>query len=219
MHSYFFCFCFTNWGRICNFFLLLFSFGIFWVSQRKIYTPVKVLNDYHNLVHADEKVRVQVITAVFEHISNTNRKRTVRLEPPMDHKEIEDELKICLRENGLSENPPTFMDGRIPKLQSGQLALANLQANLPGSQKGNGKNGGKKPAAATSRRQLALIKSPSGNLVCFNWNNSTCTRPRTQEGCKDAASGKEYAHLCLAPHANGLAHGHCLMRHARKDHR
>jgi hypothetical protein len=176
---------------------------------------MKVLNDYHNLVHAEEKTRVHVITAVFEHISNINRKRTVRYEPPMDHKEIEDELKVCLREHGLSETPPTFMDGKIPKLQPDQLALANLQANL--SQKG--KNGGRKPAANNSRRQLALVKSPSGNLVFFNWNNTTCTRPRTQEGCKDATTGKEFAHLCLAPHANGLAHGHCLMRHARKDHR
>ena len=175
---------------------------------------MKVLNDYHNLVHADEKVRVRVITSVFEHISNTNRKRTVRLEPPLEHKEIEDELKICLRENGLAETPPTFMDGKIPKVQPDQQALVNLQASL--NQKSDGKSSGRKASSNQSRRQLALVRSPAGNPVCFNWNNNVCSRPRTQGGCKDGTSGKEFAHLCLAALASG---GHCLKQHPKKDHR
>ena len=75
--------------------------------------------------------RVLVIALVFERISNTNRKRTVRLEAPMDHKEIEDELKICLREHGLPENPPAITDGKIPKIQPDQLALVSQPPGQP----------------------------------------------------------------------------------------
>ena len=167
MHSYFFCcFCFTNWGRICNFFLLLFSFGIFLgFSKENIHPcegPQRLPQPGPCRREGPGASDHGCVRTHLEHQQEADGA------PRAAHGPQGDELKICLRENGLSENPPTFMDGRIPKLQSGQLALANLQANLPGSQKGNGKNGGKKPAAATSRRQLALIKSPSGNLVCFN---------------------------------------------------
>ena len=180
---------------------------------------IKVLNDFMMLAHAEEKTRVLVIALVFERISNTNRKRTVRLEAPMDHKEIEDELKICLREHGLPENPPAITDGKIPKIQPDQLALVNLQANLltPGAKHGNGsKTNGRKQGTSQSKRQLATVKGPGGHYVCFNWNNNSCTRPRTQEGCKDASTGKEFAHLCLATTATG---NWCLMRHPRKDHK
>ena len=180
---------------------------------------LKVLNDYHMLPHAPEKTRVLVITNLFDRISNTNTKRCVRREPPLNFKEISSELKVVLRDYGLSENPPTMFDagfdGKIPKIGADQKSLNNLQASLPAS---NGPRGGtRKQAPGPSRRQLATVKAPSGNYVCYNWNGGNCQRQKTQDGCKDGA-GKEFAHICLA--TNATTGGYCLSRsHPRKDHR
>ena len=180
---------------------------------------LKVLNDYHMISGAEERIRVKVITSLFDRISNSNRKRTVRREPPMNFKEISSELKVCLRDFGLSENPPTIYDGKIPKVSADQKSLIDLQASLPTAQGGGGgKTGGRKLTAGNSRRALATVKAPSGNFVCFNWNSGTCQRQRTQDGCKDAASGKEFAHICLG--INTGTGAYCLSRaHPRKDHR
>ena len=177
---------------------------------------MKVLNDYLMLPNAQERVRVQVITALFERISNTNRKRTVRPEAPMDHREVEMELKVVLREHGLSELPATAFDEPIPRVSPDQRSLVNLQANLPKPQSGGNKANPKR-SAAPSKRQLATVKSPSGHFVCYNWNNGTCTRQRTSGGCKDSVSNKEFSHCCL--HMDPSTGAYCLLKHAKKDHR
>lgn len=177
---------------------------------------MKVLNDYFMIPNAEERVRVLVITSVFERISNTNRKRTVVPEAPMDHREVEQELKAVLREYGLSELPATAFDDRIPRITPDQRSLVNLQASLPKSQSGGNKTNGKK-AAVPSKRQLATVKGPSGLYVCYNWNSGVCTRQRTADGCKDTASNKEFCHNCL--HLNQATGLYCLLKHPRKDHR
>jgi hypothetical protein len=174
---------------------------------------LKVLTEYHMIANAEESIRVAVITSLFDRVSNTNRQRTVRKEPPMNYKEISSELKVCLRDYGLSENPPTVYDGKIPKLSADQKSLANLQASLPAS----GTKGGRSSTAGSSRRKLATVKAPSGNFVCYNWNSGNCQRQRTADGCKDPTTGKEFAHNCLGTNSAG---GYCLSKsHPKKDHR
>ena len=197
------------WEALINFQIVN---SLVWPADHTGILVIKLINEYHSFPDIDDKMSAAVICAFFERVSNHNRGKAVRSEPPLDYKELEEELKRTLRANGLRDSPPTLFD-RIPKVSPDSKSLMDLQNSLPKKQgKGQAQGQGGQP----KQPRLVTVKGPTNKFICWNYNSGTCSRTRSQDGCTDNR-GKEFSHHCLGVKRDG---SYCFSTaHSKREHR
>ena len=195
------------WEALINFQIVN---ALVWPADFTGILIIKLINEYHSFPEVDDKLKAAVICAFFERVSNHNREKAVRSKPPLDYKELEEELKRCLRANGLRDTPPTIFD-KIPRVSPDSKSLTNLQNSLPKT-KGKGGNSGGQPR----QQRLVTVRGPSNKYICWNFNSGTCNRAKHQDGCTDGR-GKDFSHHCLGVKSNG---SYCFSTtHSKKEHK
>ena len=199
------------WEALINFQIVN---SLVWPADHTGILIIKLINEYHSFPDVEDKVKAGVICAFFERVSNHNREKAVRSKPPLDYKELEEELKRCLRANGLKDTPPTIYD-RIPKVSPENRSLVNLQSSLPKA-KGRGQPQGAIAGGQPRQPRLVTVRGPSNKFISWNFNSGSCTRTKHQDGCTDN-KGKDFSHHCLGVKANG---SYCFSpSHSKKEHR
>ena len=144
----------------------------------------------------DPRVRISVICSYFNAIQRLNAKRAANKSTVLNYEEHEKMLKETLASHGLRSEVPYDGAGRAVDRQE---ATAASGARLVRTQN-------KQP-------RITLV---NGLKVCYDFNNSKCTRKPNQMGCEDA-KGDKFAHNCNVYIRE--KNMHCHAKHPRTAHK
>ena len=163
---------------------------------------MRIINKYNFASAAPTMAeRLSVLTAFFNLVLRENATRAVRKDVIMSHEEQEESFKSILVSSGYNSAVPTFT--RIPRVDSDGSTKPRF---TPPS----------RSAPLTQNKPRINVVMHHGSPICFNFNTGSCRNPTSSVGCRDAKSGKDFAHACnkwvMAKNA------HCFARHPRIQH-